>query len=150
MELVRQILIYVASAGLVPVVRIAKSVILLLVPKVLIRERVGLVTHAVLNILLNCGLVYLVALLSESLGVRPVLYMLMPAVFLTALRCRKQREKFRSGRSKEESLHKAIVRIQGGQSDSDYRALLIRREYVNEIAAMLGFLLGALMLWWLK
>ncbi len=150
MELARQILIYVTSAVLVSVVQIAKSVILLLVPKALIRQRAGLVTHAVLNVLLNGGLVYVVMLLSEALGVQPVLYMLMPAIFLTVLRCRSQRDKFRSGRSMEESLHKAIVLIQGGQSGSDYRALLLRREYVNEITALLGFLLGALMLWWLK
>lgn len=150
MELVCQILIYVASAVLVPVVRIAKSIILLLVPKTLIRERAGLVTHAVLSLLLNCGLAYVVMMLAEALGVRPVLYMLVPAIFLTVLRGRNQREKFRSGRSMEESLHKAIVRIEGGPPGSDYRALLIRREYVNEIAALLGFLLGALMLWWLK
>lgn len=150
MELVCQILIYVASAVLVPVVRIAKSIILLLVPKTLIRERAGLVTHAVLSLLLNGGLVYVVMMLAEALGVRPVLYMLVPAIFLTVLRGRNQREKFRSGRSMEESLHKAIVRIEGGPSDSDYRALLIRREYVNEISALVGLLLGALMLWWLK
>jgi hypothetical protein len=150
MELARQILVYITSAVLVPVVRMAKGVVLLLVPMKLIGKRTGLVTHAVLNILLNSGLVYVVVLLSEALGVQPVLYMLMPAIFLTVLRCRTQRGKFRSGRSMEESLHKNIVRLQGGPEGSDYRALLIRREYVNEITALLGFLLGALMLWWLK
>ena len=150
MELMRQILIYVTSAVLVPVVRIAKGVILLLVPKALIGQRVGLATHAVLNILLNGGLVCVVVLLSEALGVQPVLYMLMPAIFLTALRCKSQRDKFRSGRSMEESLHNRIVQIEGGRPGSDYRALLLRREYVNEVTALLGFLLGALVLWWLK
>ena len=150
MELARQILIYVTSAVLVPVVRIAKGVILLLVPMTLIGRRAGLVTHAALNILLNVGVVYVVVWLSEALGVQPVLYMLMPAILFTVLRCRGQRDRFRSGRSMEESLHKNIVRFQGGQESSDYRALLIRREYVNEITALLGFLLGALMLWWLK
>jgi hypothetical protein len=150
MELVRQILVYITSAALVPVVRTAKGVVLLLVPMKLIGKRAGLVTHAVLNILFNSGLVYLVVLLSEALGVQPALYMLMPAIFFTVLRCRTQRGKFRSGRSMEESLHKNIVRLQGGEEGSDYRALLIRREYVNEITALLGFLLGALMLWWLK
>ena len=150
MELARQILVYVTSTVLVAVVRIAKGVILLVVPKPLIRERAGLVTHGVLSILLNGGLVYVVMMLAEALGVRPVLYMLMPAIFLTVLRCRNQRDKFRSGRSMEESLHKKIVQFQGGPPGSDYRALLIRREYVNEITSLLGFLLGALMLWWLK
>jgi len=150
MELASQILIYVISAVLVLVVRIAKGVILLLVPMTLIGRRAGIVTHAVLNILLNGGLVYVVVLLSESLGIQPVLYMLMPAIFFTMLRCRGQRDRFRSGRSMEESLHKNIVRLQGGQEGSDYRELLIRREYANEIAALLGFLLGALMLWWPK
>jgi hypothetical protein len=150
MELVWQILIYVTSAVLAIVMQIAKGVILLIVPKVLIRERAGLVTHAVLNLLLNGGLVYVVMTLAKALGVRPVLYMLLPAIFLTVLRGRNQREKFRSGRSMEESLHKAIVRIEGGPQGSDYRALLIRREYVNEISALVGLLLGALMLWWLK
>ncbi|KPK44493.1 MAG: hypothetical protein AMJ65_02890 [Phycisphaerae bacterium SG8_4] len=150
MELARQILVYITSAVLVPVVRIAKGVILLLVPMTLISKRAGLVTHAVLNILLNVGLVYVVVLLSEALGAQPVLYMLMPAIFVTVLRCRGQRERFRSGRSMEESLHRNIVRFQGSQEGSDYRALLIRREYVNEITALFGFLLGALMLWWLS
>ncbi|MHC4580160.1 MAG: hypothetical protein ACYS14_01805 [Planctomycetota bacterium] len=150
MELARQILVYITSAVLVPVVRIAKGLILLLVPMRLIGRRIGLVTHAVLNILLNGGLVYVVVLLSEALGVQPVLYMLMPAIFFTVLRCRTQRGKFRSGCSMEESIHKNIVRLQGGQEGSDYRTLLIRREYINEITALLGFLLGALMLWWLK
>ena len=150
MELARQILIYFTSAALVPVVRIVKGVILLLVPMTLIGKRVGLATHAALNILLNGGLVYVVVLVSEALGIQPALYMLMPAIFFTVLRCRGQRDKFRSGRSMEESLHKNIVRFQGGQEGSDYRSLLIRREYVNEITALLGFLLGALMLWWLK
>ena len=150
MELARQILIYVTSAVLVPVVRIAKGVILLLVPMTLIGKRAGLVTHAALNILLNVGLVYVVVLLSEALAVQPVLYMLMPAIFFTMLRCRGQRDKFRSGRSMEESLHRNIVRIQGGQAGSDYRALLLRREYVNEITALLGLILGAIMLWWLR
>ncbi len=150
MELARQILIYVTSAVLAIVMQIAKGVILLIVPKVLIRERAGLVTHAVLNLLLNGGLVYVVMTVAEALGVRPVLYMLMPAIFLIGLRGRNQRDKFRSGRSMEESLHKAIIRIEGGPQDSDYRALLIRREYVNEISALVGLLLGALMLWWLK
>ncbi len=84
MELARQILIYVTSAVLVLVVRIAKGVILLLVPMTLIGKRAGLVTHAVLNILLNGVLVYVVVLLSEALGVEPVLYMLMPAIFFTS------------------------------------------------------------------
>ena len=150
MELARQILVYITSAALVPVVRIVKGVILLLVPMKLIGKRTGLVTHAALNILLNSGLVYVVVLLSEALRVQPVLYMLMPAIFFTVLRCRRQRERFRSGHSMEESLHKSIARFQPGQEGSDYRALLIRREYVNEITALLGFLLGALMLWWLK
>ena len=150
MELVRQILVYITSAVLVPVVRMAKGVALLLVPMKLIGKHTGLVTHAVLNILLNSGLVYVVVILSEALGVQPALYMLMPAIFFTVLRCRTQRRKFRSGRSMEESLHRNIVRIQGGQEGSDYRILLIRREYVNEITSLLGFLLGALMLWWLK
>ena len=150
MELARQILIYVTSAALVSVVRVAKGVILLLLPKALIGQRAGLATHAVLNILLNGGLVYLVVLLSEALGVQPVLYMLMPAIFFTVLRCRNQRDKFRSGHSMEESLHKRIVRFQGGQAGLGYRALLLRREYVNEITALLGLLLGTLMLWWLK
>ncbi len=150
MELARQILIYVTSAVLVAVVRIAKGVILLVGPKALIGQRAGLVTHAVLNILLNGGLVYVVVVLSAALGVQPVLYMLMPAIFFTVLRCRSQRDKFRSGRSMEESLHKKIVRFQGGQSSPGYRALLLRREYVNEVTALLGFLLGGVMLWWLK
>ena len=150
MELVRQILIYVTSAALAPIVRTAKGVTLLFLPKALIGQRAGLVTHAVLNILLNGGLVYLVVLLSEALGVQPVLYMLMPAIFFTVLRCRSQRDKFRSGRSMEESLHKKIVRLQGGRPGPDYRALLLRREYVNEITALLGILSGVLVLWWLK
>jgi hypothetical protein len=150
MELARQILVYVASAALVAIVRIVKGVGLLLMPMKLIGRSTGLVTHAVLNILLNIGLVYVVVLLSEALRVQPVLYMLMPAIFFTVLRCRMQRGRFRSGRSMEESLHKNIVRLQGGQEGSDYRALLIRREYVNEITALIGFLLGALVLWRLK
>ena len=150
MELLRQILVYITSAVLVPVVRIIKGVILLLVPMKLIGKRTGLVTHAVLNVLLNGGLVYVVVLLSEALGVQPVLYMLMPAIFFTVLRCRTQRGRFRSGRSMEESLHKNIVRFQPDQEALDYRALLIRREYVNEITALLGLLLGALMIWRLK
>lgn len=150
MELALHILVYVASAVLAIVVRVAKGVILLIVPKTLIGQRAGLATHAVLNLLLNGGLVYLVALLAEALGVQPVLYMLMPAIFVTVLRCRTQRDKFRSGRSMEESIHKKIVQFQGGQPSSDYRALLLRREYVNEITSLLGFLLGALLLWWLR
>ena len=61
-----QILIYVTSAVLVAVVRIAKGVILLIVPKALIMERAGLVTHGVLNILLNGGLVYIVMTLAVA------------------------------------------------------------------------------------
>lgn len=143
--MLRQILIYVVSAVLVPVARIVKSIILLLLPMAFIGKRAGIVTHAVLNILLNVALVYVVVLLSKALGVQPVFYMLVPAIFLIVLGCRTQRRKFRSGRSMEESLHKNIVEFQGGQPGSEYRELLLRREYVNEIAALLGLLLGSIL-----
>ena len=142
MDLMRQVLVYIASAVLAPVVCVVKGVILLVVPMPLIGKRSGIVTHAVLSFLLNVALVYAVVLLSRALNVEPVLYMLIPAVFYTMLRSGTQRSKFRSGASLEESLHKKIVTFQGGQSGSDYRELLIRREYVNEISSMLGFLLG--------
>ena len=145
MDLMRQILIYVVSAVLAPVVCVAKGFILLVVPMVLIGKRSGIVTHAVLSVLLNFALVYAVTLLSGALKVEPVLYMLIPAVFYTMLRSRTQRSKFRSGCSLEESLHKNIVKFQGGRPGSDYRELLIRREYVNEISALLGFLLVGLL-----
>jgi len=145
MDLMRQVLVYIASAVLAPVVHVAKSVILLVVPMALIGKRSGIVTHAVLSFLLNVALVYVVVLLSRALDVEPVLYMLIPAVFYTMLRSGTQRSKFRSGASLEESLHKKIVTFQGGRAGSDYRELLIRREYVNEISALLGFLLGALL-----
>lgn len=145
MELVRQILIYAVSAALVPVVRIIKGVTLLFLPMAFIGKLAGLFTNGILSILLNVALVYVVILLSNSLGVQPVFYMLIPAALLTMLRCRTQRDKFRSGQSMEESLHKNIIRIQGGPPDSEYRALLLRREYVNEITSLLGFLLGAIL-----
>ena len=143
--MLRQILIYVASAVLVPVARTVKGITLLLLPMAFIGKRAGIVTHAVLNILLNAALVYVVVLLSEALGVQPVLYMLAPAVFLIVLRCRTQRDKFRTGHSIEESLHKTIVEFQGGQPGLEYRGLLLRREYVNEIASLLGLLLGGIL-----
>lgn len=142
--MIRQILIYVASAVLVPIVRVAKGIILLLLPVVFIRKLISLVTHSILNILLNIALVYVLVRLCNILGVQPVFYMLAPAIFFTVLRSRSQRSKFRSGYSIEESLHKDIVQSQGGQPDSDYRVLLLRREYLNEITALLGFILGGI------
>jgi len=141
----RQVLIYIASAVLAPVVHVVKSVILLVVPMPLIGRRSGIVTHAALSFLLNVGLVYVIVLLSRALGVEPVLYMLIPAVFYTLFISGARRIRFRSGASLEESLHSKIVTFQGGRSGSDYRELLIRREYINEISALLGFLLGALL-----
>lgn len=141
----RQILIYVVSAALVPLVRIIKGVTLLRLPMAFIGKRSSILTHAVMNILLNAALVYVVILLSNSLEVQPVFYMLVPAAFFTILRSRSQRDKFRSGHSMEESLHKRIIRFQGGQPDSEYRSLLLRREYVNEIASLLGLLLGGIL-----
>ena len=140
--MVRQILIYVASALLVPVVRTAKGIILLVLPVALIRERLGTATHAALSVILNLALVYALVSLSRVLEVQFVVYMLIPAVFYTMLRGRTQRNRFRSGSSLEESLHKNIVRSQGGQPGSAYRELLIQREYVNEVAALTGFLIG--------
>ena len=119
MDFVRQVLIYVVSAVLVPVVRALRGVILLILPMPLIGKRSGIVTQAVLSLLLNFALVYLVALVSRVLGVEPGLYVLIPAAFLTMLKSGTQR--------------------------SDYRELLIIREYVNEIAALVGLLAGALL-----
>lgn len=142
MDFVRQALIYVFAAILVPVVHAAKGVILLVLPIALIGRRSGIVTHAVLSVLLNVALVYAVVALSGAIGVRPVVYMLLPAAFYTMLRTRTQRGRLRSGQSLEEALHKRIVSFQGGQPGSGYRELLILREYVNEISALLGFFLG--------
>jgi hypothetical protein len=133
------------SAALVPVVRIIKGVTLLILPMAFIGKHSSIVTHAVMNVLLNVALVYVVILLSNSLEVRPVFYMLVPAAFFTMLKSRSQRDKFRSGRSMEESLHKNIIQLQGGQPDSEYRDLLLRREYVNEVASLLGLLLGGIL-----
>ena len=146
----RQILIYVVSAALVPVVRITKGIILLVLPVALIRERLGTATHAVLSVLLNVALVCVSNLLSGVFRVEFVFYMLIPAVFFTMLRSRIQRSRFRSGSSLEESLHKNIVRFQGGQPGSDYRELLIHREYVNEVAALMGFVAGGFLFLGLK
>ena len=140
--MVCQVLIYVVSAVLVPIARIAKGIILLVLPVALIRGRFALATHAVLSVLLNAALVCVLDLLCGVLKVEFVFYMLIPAVFYTMLRSGIQRSKFRSGSSLEESHHKNIVKAQGGQPSSDYRELLIRREYVNEVAALVGFLLG--------
>ncbi len=138
----RQILIYLGSAILVPVVRIAKGIVLLVLPMPLIGRRSGIATHAALSFLLNFALVYAVVLQSGVLKVEPVFFMLIPAVFLTMLKSRTQRARFRSGSSLEESLHKNIVKFQGGRTGTDYRELLIRREYVSEVAALVGLLLG--------
>jgi len=145
MDFVRQVLIYVVSAVLVPVVRALRGIILLILPMPLIGKRSGIVTQAVLSLLLNFALVYLVALISRVLGVEPGLYVLIPAAFLTMLKSGTQRRRFRSGTSLEESLHKRIVSFQGGRPSSDYRELLIIREYVNEIAALVGLLAGGLL-----
>lgn len=128
-----------------PVVRIMKGITLLLLPMAFIGKHRGTVTHAVMNILLNAGIVYVVILLSDLLEVQPVFYMLVPAVFFTMLRSRNQRDKFRSGRSMEEALHNNIVQFQGDQPDSEYRTFLLRREYVNEVTSLLGFLLGGIL-----
>jgi len=77
--------------------------------------------------------------------VEPGLYVLIPAAFLTMLKSGTQRRRFRSGTSLEESLHKKIVSFQGGRPGLDYRELLIIREYVNEIAALVGLLAGGLL-----
>ncbi len=140
--MVRQILVYVVSVVLVPVVRIAKGIILLVLPVALIRERFALATHAVLSVLLNVAIVCVLDLLCGVLRVEFVFYMLIPAVFYTMLRSRAQRSRFRSGASLEESLHKNIVIFQGGRPGPDYRESLIRREYVSEVAALAGLLLG--------
>ncbi|UCE50017.1 MAG: hypothetical protein JSW47_07635 [Phycisphaerales bacterium] len=150
MDFVRQVLIYVCSAVLVPVARAARGIILLVLPMPLIGKRSGIVTQAVLSLLLNFSLVYLVALISGVLEVEPSLCMLIPAAFFTVLKSRTQRSRFRSGTSLEESLHKRIVSVQGGQPGSDYRQLLILREYVNEIAALVGLLAGGLLFLRLK
>ena len=142
MDFVRQALVYVTSAVLVPVVRAARGVLLLIVPMPLIGRYSGVVTQAVLSLLLNVALVYLVALFSHTLDVEPGLFMLIPAAFFTVLKSGTQRSRFRSGTSLEESLHKKIIDIQGGRPDLDYRKLLILREYVNEIAALVGLLAG--------
>ena len=140
--MVRQILIYVAAALLVPIVRVPKGIVLLVLPMVFSRRLVTMVTHSFLNILLNVALVYVVALLCNVLRVQPIFYMLCPAVFFTILKSRSQRAKFRSGYSIEEALYKDVVEFRGGQPDPDYRVLLLRREYVNEITSVLGLLLG--------
>lgn len=145
MDFVRQVLIYVASAVLVPFVRTARGITLLILPMPFIGKRSGIVTQAVLSLLLNFALVYLVALISHALVVESSLYMLIPAVFLTMLKSGTQRRRFRSGTSLEEALHKKIVSFQGRLPGSDYRKLLILREYVNEIAALFGLLVGGLL-----
>lgn len=142
MDFVRQALIYIISALLVPVVRATRSATLLVLPMPLVVKRFGIVTQACLSLLLNFALIYLVALISKALGVEPSLYMLIPAAFFTMLKSGTQRRRFRSGTSLEESLHNKIVSFQGGQPGSDYRYLLILREYVNEIAALAGLLVG--------
>lgn len=58
----RQVLIYVVAAVLVPTVRVAKDAILLFLPMVFFRKLITMVTHSFLNILLNVGLVYVVVL----------------------------------------------------------------------------------------
>ena len=146
----RQIIIYVISAALVPAVRITRGIILLVLPIALIREHPGTVTHAALSVLLNIGLVSVLNVSSGLLKVDFIPYMLIPAVFFTMLRGRIQRSRFRSGTSLEESLHKNIVRFQGGRPGSDYRELLVRREYVNEVAALLGFTAGCFLFVGLK
>ncbi|MCP4612918.1 MAG: hypothetical protein GY845_29855 [Planctomycetes bacterium] len=140
--MVRQILIYVTSAVLVLIVQVAKDIILLLLPMVFIKKLISMVTHSVLNILLNITLVYTVVLLCNILRVQPVFYMLTPAIFLNSLRSRKRRRILRSGYSIEESLYKDLVESKGEQPDPDYRLLLLRREYVNEITSLMAFFLG--------
>ncbi len=115
---------------------------MLILPMHLIGKRSGVATQAVLSLLLNFALIYLVAVISKALGVEPSLFMLIPAAFLTMFKGGTQRRRFRSGTSLEESLHKKIVSFQGGRPDSDYRELLILREYVNEIAALAGLFVG--------
>ncbi len=144
--MVRQILVYAVSAILVPVVRMVKGIVLLVVPMTWIGPRSGVATHAVLSAALNFGLVYALVWLCGVSRIEPVVYMLIPAVFFTMFRSWTQRSRFCTGASLEESLHKSVVKFQGGRPGSDYRELLIRREYVNEVAALVGFLLGALLL----
>lgn len=76
------------------------------------------------------------------LRVQPVFYMLCPALFFTTLRSRNQRTRLRGGYGIEESLYKDLVEFTGGQPNPDHRALLLRREYVNEITGVVGYLLG--------
>jgi hypothetical protein len=111
----------------------------------LIGKRSGVVTQAVLSLLLNFALVYLIALVAKALGVEPSLFMPIPAALLMMFKSGTQRRRFRSGTSLEESLHKRIVSFQGGRPGSNYRELLILREYVNEIAALAGLFAGGLL-----
>jgi hypothetical protein len=145
MDFVREVLVYVVSAVLSPVVRAGRSIILLILPMHLIGKRSGVVTQAVLSLLLNFALVYLIALVAKALGVEPSLFMPIPAALLMMFKSGTQRRRFRSGTSLEESLHKRIVSFQGGRPGSNYRELLILREYVNEIAALAGLFAGGLL-----
>ncbi len=87
-------------------------------------------------------IVYIVVWICHKVEVEPNFIIFTIPIFLVVLRTLKQITKIRSGRSMAEAMTKGFLVSKGQQLDPNFRALLVRREYVNLISSISGFFFG--------
>ena len=133
------IAVYILAIVLMPLMVIAKNVVLLILPMVFVRKTITIITHTIINICLTLLVVYIVAWVCHKLEVKPSFIMFTIPIFLVVSRRLNQITKIRSGYSMAEAMTKSLLALKGQQCDPNYRTLLVRREYANLISSISGF-----------
>lgn len=138
------IAVYILAIVLMPLMAIAKNVVLLILPMVFFRKTITIITHTIINICLTMLVVYIVARVCHKLEVKPSFIMFTIPIFLVVLRSLNQITKIRRGYSMAEAMTKGLLVLKEQQCDPNYRNLLVRREYANLISSISGFFIGGI------